>query len=184
MRSKLRRSIGRPDNVSSPHELMKCTHTSHSPRVRNKSKKETASLSGKPCRNTPRKKKKTCSLCGYLWRRAAGSLFRGHVRLVVCHMIDHRALAQTRPRAPEGEHNQGGNRYAQRCPVFGNPSSRLDSVWSRAQIEKQTAAEEPDMERNVCKLTVDGQHRLHTKRLRHATVNMKPTHVSEDRHYN
>ena len=55
MQTKPRRSIGRPDNVSSPHELMKCTHTSRSPRVTNKWKKETTSLSGKPHRNTPRK---------------------------------------------------------------------------------------------------------------------------------
>ena len=59
-----------------------------------------------------------------------------------------------------------------------------DRVWSRAQNEKQTAAEEPAMERTFGKLTVDRQHRLHAKRLRHSTVNMKPTHVSKDRHYN
>ena len=172
------KGIGRPDNVSIPHELMKCTHTSHSPRGRNKWKKESTSLSGKPCRNTPHKSK-ICSLYGYLWRRAAGSLFRGHVRSVACHMISHRALVQTRLQAPEGEDNQGGNRYAQRCPVFGHPSSPRDSVWSRVQLDKQTAAEEPDMERTVGKLTVDRQHRLHAKRLRPSTVNIKPTHVSK-----
>ena len=128
--------------------------------------------------------KKTCALNGYSWRRAAGSTFRGHVRSVVCHMIGHRALVQTRLRAPEGEENQGGNRYAQRSPVFRHLSCRRDSVWSRAQQEKQAAAEEPDMERTVGKLTEDRQHRWHAKRLRHSTVNIKPTHVSEDRHYN
>ena len=79
-------------------------------------------------------------------------------------MIDHRALVQTRLRAPEGEENQR-QQICATCPVFRHPSCRRDSVWSRAQLEKQAAAEEPDMERTVGKLTVDRQHRLHAKRV-------------------
>ena len=107
------------------------------------------------------------------WTCSLGGL--PHTTQIAVVLTDHRALAQTRPQSPEGEHNQGGNRYAQRSPVFGHPSCRPDSVWSRAQLEKQTAAEEPAMERTFGKLTVDRQHRLHAKRLRHSTVNIKPT---------
>ena len=52
---------------------------------------------------------------------------------------------------------------------------RNEVLSSDAQLEKQTAAEEPAMERTSGKLTADRQHQLHAKRLRHSTVNIKPT---------
>ena len=115
------------------------------------------------------------------WTNSLGGL--PHTTEIAVVLIGHRALAQTRPRPPEGQHNQEVTEMRNEVLsldihlVF----AAQDRVWSRAQLEKQAAAEEPAMERTFGKLAVDRQHRLHAKRSRLSTSSQ---HISKDRQYN
>ena len=116
-----------------------------------------------------------CSLDGYLWRGAAGSIFRGHLRLLECHTsrgFDWSSVSLKHIRE------------RQKVRTTRERTDMRTEVSSRAQLQKQTAAEGPTMERTLGKLTVNQQHWLHAKRLRHSAVTIKQTHISEDRHDN